>query len=357
MKNTKLESSMTLKPKGVSRRIDRVLFVPERRASVQRSNSYGDHMLEAWRRAGFAVGSARLRSVRLWMVALARRRRTVAVANWLEGDLVDREGRSTLSGRLRFYRKLLKLRLLASRVVYVQHNRHPHHTRLADVEKVQAAMATGLRRFADVVVSHDFETPGHTTTRYLPHPAYPVDVNHTQLPEERVVCFGRIGPYKALDQLVKGWVSDWPLLIAGQVQDEAYLKRLRALAVGRRVSFHVEALSDQEAARLLASSAAAIVAHSPSSMIVSGSLYFALSCGVPVVAVGLQHARRLQESGQPGVHFLAGLDELAQVDWRALRNADRHEIREELQRRCSVDAIATLLPALLEPPGVTGSRN
>jgi glycosyltransferase involved in cell wall biosynthesis len=330
-------------------RIDRVLFLPERRASVARSNSYADHMLEAWRKAGFAVGSTKLRSLRSWLAALAKRRQTVAVTNWLEGELVDASGRRSFKGRFRFYRKLLTLRLVAAKLVYVQHNRHPHHTKAEDVEKVQATLASGLRRFVDVVVTHDFEPPG-SRAHHLPHPAYPVKVDPALPPEERVVCFGRIGPYKALDRLVLSWTSDWPLLIAGQVQDAAYLERLRVLAEGRNVQFQCESLSDQEAARLLASSAAAIVAHSPPSMIVSGSLYFALSCGVPVVAVGLQHARRLQAAGQPGVHYLPALEQLGQVDWRALRGADRFKIRDALQRRCSIEAIAALLPGLLEPP-------
>ena len=328
-------------------RPDRLIYLPDHVTDRRAPNSYGYQILEAFRRAGFEPVEPRPRSLRGWLQALRARPRTVAVVNWLEGVLVDRRGRTSLGRRLRFYRKLARLRLLAARLVYVQHNRHPHHTQPGDVPAVERAMAQGLRRYADVVVSHDFEAPG-SPVRHLPHPAYAVAPVAPAAPQRRVVCFGRIGPYKDLERLVRCWDADRPLLIAGQVQDPAYLERLRALAEGRPVQFHTAATSDGEAAALLADSSAAIVAHSPPSMIVSGSLYFALSCGVPVLAVGLDHARRLQQAGQPGVHWIASLEALPAVDWEALAQEDRGAIRERLLERCGLDAIAARLPLLVE---------
>jgi beta-1,4-mannosyltransferase len=328
-------------------RLDRLIFVPDHETDERRPNSYGYQMLEAWRRAGFEPTGPAPGSLREWLTALRARRRTVAVVNWLEGVLVDRHGRIGFTRRLRYYRKLAKLRLLAARLVYVQHNRHPHHTRPDDVASVERTVERGLSCFADVLLSHDLEHAG-SPARHLPHPAYPVHPQAPRAPQRRVVCFGRIGPYKALDRLVQQWSADRPLLIAGQVQDADYLEQLRTLACGRPVQFHTEPMSDDAAAALLADSSAAIVAHSPPSMVVSGSLYFALSCGVPVVAVGLPHARRLRDAGHPGVHWIESLEALASVDWDALAREDRGLIRARTLERFGLDAIAALLPRLID---------
>ena len=83
-------------------------------------NSYVALMARAWEQAGYVIlpkpgirEGIRLRS------------QTIAVANWIDDRLVDENGHYSILGLARFLKTITRLKLVASRVVFVRHNAYP----------------------------------------------------------------------------------------------------------------------------------------------------------------------------------------------------------------------------------------
>lgn len=327
-------------------RLCRLLFVPEGSISNPKANSYSRQIARACEAAGLHVVSARLKSPADLLQALRQRRRTVAMVNWLENHIVDDEGRFSVGGALKYFRRLLKLRLLAAVVLYVEHNHYPHNTREASRPIVTRTIRLGVRLCADRIITHDDDPTRQRS--YLPHPIYPLHPSTRVRFERRIACFGIIAPRKGLEDLVDRWSGDYGLLLAGYARDAKYLQALQSRAAGKNIAFRTDEPSDEAAAELVSACAAVIVVNNSPSTIVSASLYFALSCGVPVVTVGLEHAKRLAEAGTPGVHYIASLDKLASVDWNLIVADDRRAIYAHAHRHFGVNAVASRLAAILE---------
>lgn len=328
------------------RRLADLLYVPESHIHRQDTNSYSRQMVEVCRQAGLEVVPLTIDSLPALLHRLRRRRRTLALVSWLENDLLNRAGRLTLGRTLKYLRTLLTLRLLATVVLYVRHNRYPHKAREFDQPKIKRIVYWATRTLTDRVITHD--PGGDSGYCYLPHPIYPVSPKLTTKHSDHVICFGRITPYKSLENLIDSWNSRRPLLIAGRAPSEKYLNSLRVRAIGKNVIFDTVERSDDEAAELISSCAASVVAHSPPSLIVSGSIYFSLSCGVPVVVVGLSHAERLIDQAMPGVHFIPSLHQLDRVDWTAVSAVDRQAIYDTAHRRFGIESVAAQLRTLLK---------
>lgn len=330
---------------GDSSKPCRLLFVPEGSATAPKFNSYSRQMVQACERLGLHPVSKKIRSAGDLVRALRQRPRTVALVNWLENQMVDDAGCFSLKGTLKYFERLLKLRLLASVLLYVEHNQYPHNARESSRAITRRVMRCAMRVVADRVLTHG--SPSLLRT-YLPHPSYPLKPSVWSPQKKSIVCFGSVAPRKGLEEVVDRWSSDYVLLIAGHAGDEAYLRSLQDRSAGKNVAFRTDRSTDEEAADLIAANTAVIVVNNAPSTIVSGSLYFAISCGMPVLAVGLEHARHLAATGTPGVHHVASFDELASVDWAALGRSDRHAIYEHAHRHFGIEAVAGRLSAILE---------
>jgi glycosyltransferase involved in cell wall biosynthesis len=182
----------------------------------------------------------------------------------------------------------------------------------------------------------------------VPHPAYRFnEVPSDDAPSDDVFYFGSVVPYKHLERLITAWNRTSRLVIAGGCGNPAYLASLKDLARDKNIEFNCGRISDEDAQRLLRGAAAAVIPHAGADMIVSGSLYFALSCGVPVICCGLQHARQLEQEDMPGVICLDRPEDINAVDTARLQRMDRHEIAGAVHSRFGTEAVARSISQVL----------
>lgn len=318
-----------------------LVFLPFRFSQAVSENSYTHWVVECWRRAGCEP----LRGA--WSIAflartLAARRRTIGVVNWLDTVVTGRSGRVSLTGTFAYFVKLSLLRTVCGKLYFVRHNVFPHATKRLSQDLARTIIDWSERVFFDAVFVHS-EHYRSGFRRYVPHPRYHF-ANEQVRPAQStdLVFFGRIEPYKQLEELIRLWDRDSRLTIAGRCADPAYLAHLACLARGRNIRIVTETLSDDAARDLLQSGVATILPHSGPDMIVSGSLYFSLSCGVPAICVASPHAESLRTAGMPGVVNVASLAAINDVGLEELNGLDRQTIHAEARRRFGPDAIARI---------------
>jgi beta-1,4-mannosyltransferase len=320
----------------------RLMYLPEGYLREQSGNTYTELMVNCWRRAGYEP-VAMPRGRRQKLDALRQRSRTVGVMNWVDNCIIGRDGRFSPTGLWMFAATVLKLHLVCSKVVFVRHNVFPHAARgrSQGIAKVLIDWSERLL-FDEVLVHSRHYTGGHR--RYVPHPTFDFDdAGLPAGPSDDMVYFGSIVRYKNLEGLIDAWKRPSRLLIAGGCGDTAYLDSLKARAAGKNIAFVPGRLDDAAAQRLLRTTAAAIIPHAGPDMIISGSLYFALSCGVPAICCGLEHARSLTAEGVPGVVVIESLEALNGVDTGMLQRLDRREIAAAAKQHFGPEVVTRLI--------------
>lgn len=225
------------------------------------------------------------------------------VANWVENGMVKKDGSISSKGVLGFVLTILMLKILARRVVFVRHNNYPHNAS-AKSGRWAAKFIDFAENFFDNVVTHS----GHNLARrrtYIPHPLYRVPAVQSSESAESgnyFLIFGRILPYKKIEGLIAGITDNVHLVIAGSSPDERYIEKLRNLSRGKHVRLINRFIDDDEAARLARASLGIVVTHNDEDMVVSGTLFYALSVGVPIFIVSSPFVEWLQqECTLPGV--------------------------------------------------------
>lgn len=210
------------------------------------------------------------------------------VVSWLENWLVDvKTKRLTVRTALRFLLRVMMLKFIGKKVIYVRHNIYPHSLNIRD-GKIARWLTDIACKLSDVCVVHSGHLDKNYT--YIPHPLYKFQSQPDGVEEgkqNRFVVFGRIVEYKAIDKLLNVW-SDAPLLIAGSVGSQSYVEQLTAIKENRHltnVDIDARFLSNEEAQSIVSNSRGLVLAHCEDDMIVSGSFFFAASLGVPVFAV------------------------------------------------------------------------
>lgn len=236
-----------------------------------------------------------------------RRRLDFLVLNWTDNDLLDRRTRRIAPRKVvRVFARTIALRLAARKLVFVRHNVYPHAV-AAGHEANARRWVDRYERLFDVVLTHSGDD-GQKPRRYCPHPLFPrvSPVSRPSwLPERYVVVFGRIVRYKRLERLLDAFPDDGTLVIAGAVGDRAYADEL---AQRRRpnVVFRPGLIDEADAQAIVAGSDALLIAHADGDVIVSASFYFAMSLGVPVLAVETPFLRWIAPRVGPALLRLAG---------------------------------------------------
>lgn len=245
-------------------------------------NAYIERNQEILARLGAVANVPRARELAIILVRRLLSLRSckiydVLIVGWAENVLIDRGGRLTLRGRLEYRIFLWICRRLSRSLVYVRHNTLPHNARTLDARRLAVLISKGQGR-ADAIVAHSPVFRTEAACHYVPHPLYDVSPA-AQSRADCYVVFGRIQPYKNIDVLVEAWSGPSELLILGPCDDHGYLAKLKALASGKPVRFDVGFKSEAEIAVRISAAAGVIIVNDPASAIVSGSLFFALSCG------------------------------------------------------------------------------
>lgn len=277
------------------------------------------------------------------------RRFDLAMFNWLEDVLIDRQGRIRVRGLLEFAAFIIGGRFIARRIVLVRHNSYPHACDERRGKRVQGLIDVFERCF-DLSITHS----GHNATAhrcYVPHPLYHEPNEPVQRPEGYFLIFGRIKPYKGIDDVIRAYDDrEKRLVIAGPCDDPRYLDALRSLAEGKNVQILAGYLAADDAKQLVGRADAVVLPHHGRDMIVSGSYFFAAGLGVPVLALRMPFLVWASEHlQQPGILFASSAEALAanasHVDLPSRRDIKR-AAEENFGRAALEAAYATLFSRL-----------
>jgi len=231
---------------------------------------------------------------------LLKRDYEVIVLNWHEHLFCNRHtGSISLSGIIVYLFTLTIFRLSCRKVIYIRHNVVPHALKHPFGRWLAKILMSIGQSIADTKVSHS----GHMAAKgykYLPHPLYDTispDKRTTkeELPNDYYAIFGRIERYKNILPVIQQWNHASWLVIAGNCKDTEYLQALHSAAEGKQVKFITRFIEENDAQAILSGSKGLILSHSDEDMIVSGSFFYGLSCGIPVYAVTTPFLSWLQE--------------------------------------------------------------
>ncbi|TVP52441.1 MAG: hypothetical protein EA349_15600 [Halomonadaceae bacterium] len=248
----------------------------------------------------------------------------ILIVNWRENCLTTAD-RLTLRGVFEYIASMLLHRASARKLFYVRHNHHPHNLRGQDILRVSRLIAWG-EKLADAVVVHspaEAQKPGYY---YVPHPLYALDepkYSSTTVMKQRqtapapgseYLMIGRIEPYKRIHEVIAEWSLPSKLTIMGPCTDNRYLQSLKTASEGKNVIIEDDFHDESYLAERVRRAAGVIIANDQSSMIVSGSLFFALSCGTRLFVTESAFARALSDKGlQNWINIQSGIADLVKA--------------------------------------------
>jgi len=251
-----------------------------------RSNRYTDNFKKILSHFGEVHEAPPLKRV---LLKLDFRRYDVLILNWTDNSFVNaRKGTVSVPGIVKEFFRIGVYKLIARKTVFVRHNVYPHDA-IGPARVKATRIVARYERCFDLCWVHS----GHMVEAhrcYVPHPLYEVGQAATALPagltlpEKYFVVFGRIQSYKRIDRLVEMLPPDLHVLVCGTCPDPAYRKELESFGKPN-VTIMAEFISDELARALIVRSSGMLICHAEDDMIVSGSIVFAISLGVPVFAV------------------------------------------------------------------------
>lgn len=251
-----------------------------------KDNRYTDNFKKILSNFGDIAEAPPLKSV---FRRFAVRRFDVLILNWSDNNFVNKKkGTISIFGVLKEFSRIAVYKIISRKTVFVRHNVYPHDA--AESSKQKAIRIIGLyEKCFDLCWVHS----GHMVEErrlYVPHPLYEIggDIHalpaHLHLPEKYFVVFGRIQPYKKIDRLIEILPDDINIVVCGSCPDQEYKKELNALNKAN-VTIMAEFITDEMARDLILHSSGVVICHAEEDMIVSGSIVFAISLGVPVFAI------------------------------------------------------------------------
>jgi hypothetical protein len=328
--------------------VTRILYLP---LATDNTNRYSDNMMEALSHFGPVSGFTVARGLKHALKGNVERADLILL-NWLENEIVSKEGSLSSAGFAKCLLKILLSKIFARKVVYVRHNRYPHCTDIGHrVNVMRAVDFLEARCHASVVHSMMAVTERRL---YVPHPLYKVEAR-TPLIEhngEYFVCFGRIMRYKNFEALVRCFPANRRLIIAGACGDAPYVAELRALA-SDNVDVRGGYIDEAEAQRLVGESAGVIICHAEHDVIVSGTFFYALSLGVKIYALKTDFsAWAKRELGERHVEIYEDIVQLTRALPATADAGSSSEIDPRVRRLFGDQAVRQALSAVLARVGL-----
>ncbi len=207
----------------------------------------------------------------------------ILILNFRENAFRSNNNSISLIGSIEFFFSLLIHKLSCHKLIYVRHEIHPHN-----IPKKLAKLSTKMinigQSIADKVVCLSPPYAKLNGCYYVPHPLYDIgDLLKKEIERKAYfVVFGRIARYKNIDKIIENIDECIELIIIGPCYDWKYLKELKKIASGKNVIFEVDFHSDEYLQKIISSSSGVIITNDASSMLVSGSFFYAISCGARV---------------------------------------------------------------------------
>jgi glycosyltransferase involved in cell wall biosynthesis len=236
------------------------------------------------------------------------------VTNWADNALITASGRLSLTGLVRFLLRVAQLKLLARAVIFVRHNRYPHSTRLHSARRAER-IVDWCESLFDGVFSHSGARQAAPGGRwfYVPHPLYhsaPIGSHADSFPEPYFVVFGRILPYKRLEDLMRRFPDRRVLVIVGEAGDARYADMLRGIRKGN-VVFSPGYREEPELRAVLSRATGVVIPNADPDVIVSGTFFYAMTMRKPVFALRTPFLEWVRgRLGQDAVFLGQDLEEL-----------------------------------------------
>lgn len=223
------------------------------------------------------------------LLKLKRRKRGIAVVNWIENILINsNDGSFSVYGLFKLLLAIVALKIRFDKVIYVQHNLYPHDIKKSDIKRVQWCIDQ-LTKVVDITAVH---SPHLRDRVYIPHPLYRSPM--VSLPAGTIInsddasylIFGRIERYKKIESVIQHFPSNKKLIIAGACSDSNYVQYLTQLVSDKpNITLIARFLSDEEVEKIISACKAIIISHADPDMIVSGSFFYAITEQLPVLAI------------------------------------------------------------------------
>lgn len=203
--------------------------------------------------------------------------------NWIDNDFINNNGSVSIKGVIKVVIKLFILKVKYRRLILVKHNNFPHSTNMANRKKAKF--------LNDLLYNHFFKSITHSPVMgnnpyyYVPHPLYPVDKVLSGAIKDYYIIFGRIEPYKKIHDIISILPENTKLMIIGPCDNSEYLTHLKKLSNNKKITIISEYLSDMKLNEYFNNCKSILITHSDEDMIVSGSIFYALSKRVPIISI------------------------------------------------------------------------
>jgi glycosyltransferase involved in cell wall biosynthesis len=243
-------------------------------------NSFVSDLCEVLKSNG--VESENIVSKDLLRILVRKTKNSTIVFNWIENYLVV-NGHFSIVRYIKLSAVIILLRGRGYRLIHVQHNEYPHLLDL--VEKVRFDKFYKIFKyfFSKTQKLYDAHT-NEIVLHPLPNGS---SASYSGGTEFDLLIFGSIMRYKSIEtvlQALKDSGSNLKICIAGDDPDPEYLRQLKAIGYGY-VSILPSRISEDSLIRLINSSRVVGTFNRFGSSYVSGSVFKALSVGVPVIAL------------------------------------------------------------------------
>lgn len=238
----------------------------------------------------------------------------VVVVNWLDNHIKSRNHGISLVGVFWFFFYLAFYKFSSRKLIYVRHNNHPHQM-VGWAAKLGKCLTSFGANLCDEKVAHS----GHLVNcgyAYIPHPLYEVKPPRSICPnlgfeDPYYVIFGNIVRYKNIESVINVWDSEIKLVIAGVPVGQNYVDELVGLASSKNIEVLPRYLSEAEAQELVSGSRGLILSHMAKEMIVSGSFFYAITLGTPVLTLDQPFFNWIKrEYGFEGLCIYSSMSEL-----------------------------------------------
>lgn len=205
--------------------------------------------------------------------------------NWIENSMVKNR-RFSIVGFLKVFLFLVFFRMRSSNIVFVKHNNYPHNCCKKDIKKSIWAVSV-FEKICNRVIVHSIPDL-RKNYFYIPHPLYK-EVSEPELincVNDKYLVFGRIVPYKKIEELIVSFPKDKKLIIAGACDDKLYLEKLIGLC-DKKLNIEIipRFLNHDEIKALAEESSGILITHNDDDMIVSGTFFYAMTLRSKVYAL------------------------------------------------------------------------
>lgn len=213
----------------------------------------------------------------------------VIVLNWIENQFITKKGNVNFFTVLRGLSIAYILDLLFRNILYIKHNNFPHITQEKDIEKVLKWVSFLEKKFSNGWV----HCPSyHSESRpFVPHPLYhsksleKESSNREEIERNNFFVFlGELTPSKEIETLVDSFPPHLNLLLIGPCRDQKFKDLLESKSK-KNLKIVTRYIPDHELISILKKSKGLISIHNRKSVIVSGSVMYALSFDIDIYCI------------------------------------------------------------------------